>query len=502
MAKYLKYSSISVANIQSTIGISLYLLSFAFIGFYSKSFLEPSHSFNLLLWGWAGVPLGHLSWLANPIFVIAIFQKKNQFARGILSLVALLLSLSFLLHQTIPSYAGGIIHHTITGYGLGYYLWVLGISFFFFGQISTAESSQHNNTIFTITVCTVQLLLFCLGSFYFHKQYSIGEHSPKNISNAREQYFDEYCPESTEEIYANVNNVKGIFFGPKTTFFNQEFLRSGAIEFFETENSDKNGKPYLRYSVIPATTPPKHPKMLIVEVDDLGSDYKIIANALETPPKEELLIRVQLLSIVSTKTNSIVARSSSVKKINSFGRDKYCGTKMEFIYDALNLKNNRYISTNLNRKEQDLESGKVCFIVTNKHKVPLGFNMPHVEKSGFGSSAHRIVNPYGNFRSGNYCITTSNYSQLERVYVYDATEENRKNRYISETDIISNDITYDVIPGGYKCYFINPTKITATNKSGWFIHSEECDSDYDPNSFKNRNQRLKDDNVPNADQPS
>ena len=81
-----------------------------------------------LLVGWMGVFMLHppaMVWLANPTLVAAwVFIKKNQRTSFILSVISLVIMLSFLLFDEIIVNESGA-SSKITAYGLGYWLWVL-----------------------------------------------------------------------------------------------------------------------------------------------------------------------------------------------------------------------------------------------------------------------------------------------------------------------------------------------------------------------------------------
>jgi len=75
--------------------------------------------------GWIGLFSGTFAWLGNPLLIaswIAIFRKKAK-ASAWLSASALLIMLSFLHDKTIIFNENGSSAR-ITGYGLGYVLWV------------------------------------------------------------------------------------------------------------------------------------------------------------------------------------------------------------------------------------------------------------------------------------------------------------------------------------------------------------------------------------------
>lgn len=80
---------------------------------------------HLLLMGWLGVFDGIPAWLANPILAVAWFVALRRMHRLSFqfSLVALVLMLSFLAVSEVEISASGR-PSSVTGYGLGYWLWV------------------------------------------------------------------------------------------------------------------------------------------------------------------------------------------------------------------------------------------------------------------------------------------------------------------------------------------------------------------------------------------
>ncbi|OGT89257.1 MAG: hypothetical protein A2286_14135 [Gammaproteobacteria bacterium RIFOXYA12_FULL_61_12] len=79
-----------------------------------------------LFWmGWLGLFYGCFAWIGNPILIAswAIFFEKEYQVGFWASIGAILFMASFLLYKTVvsseaPSYS------VVTGYGLGYWLWV------------------------------------------------------------------------------------------------------------------------------------------------------------------------------------------------------------------------------------------------------------------------------------------------------------------------------------------------------------------------------------------
>lgn len=80
----------------------------------------------VFLLGWFAIFSGGagISWLANPLLIIAwILVKKNVKATVILSALATLLALSFLLFDNIIANEGGN-YQQIIAYKTGYWLWI------------------------------------------------------------------------------------------------------------------------------------------------------------------------------------------------------------------------------------------------------------------------------------------------------------------------------------------------------------------------------------------
>jgi hypothetical protein len=76
--------------------------------------------------GWLSLFSGTVAWLGNPLLIaswITFFRRKLKWS-AVLSFLALLFMLSFLLNKRIVySEAGN--SSKISGYGLGYWLWLL-----------------------------------------------------------------------------------------------------------------------------------------------------------------------------------------------------------------------------------------------------------------------------------------------------------------------------------------------------------------------------------------
>ncbi len=118
--RHLKISIVSISSI-------LLLLSLTQNAYYIAGMEESIGSFGLIafLIGWMGLSGAGISWLANPILItswfILIFGKPKL--SRILSVFALLFSLSFLLFTEIVANEGGG-KKEIIAYDSGYWLWL------------------------------------------------------------------------------------------------------------------------------------------------------------------------------------------------------------------------------------------------------------------------------------------------------------------------------------------------------------------------------------------
>jgi len=104
--------------------ISLFIISLTQKCYCTTS--ECGDSIMAFLLGWAALLSGGagISWLANPLlFASWIILKKNLKLAMFLSVAALLLSLSFLMFDTVIANEAGQ-KHQIIAYKMGYWLWM------------------------------------------------------------------------------------------------------------------------------------------------------------------------------------------------------------------------------------------------------------------------------------------------------------------------------------------------------------------------------------------
>ncbi len=106
---------------------------------------------SLLFTGWMGIFFGGAGfcWLANPLIILSWFLlRKNTGVAILLSGIATVCTLTFLSFDSIIADEGGG-YKNITGYGLGYWLWMLSSLMTFIGNIIIEIRAGKVDTQFT-----------------------------------------------------------------------------------------------------------------------------------------------------------------------------------------------------------------------------------------------------------------------------------------------------------------------------------------------------------------
>ncbi|MFB4394619.1 MULTISPECIES: hypothetical protein [unclassified Pseudomonas] len=117
-----------------TTSLLLYLLALAFDGALMGAGRHMP-ALQMLLYGPWGVAFGLYNWFANPLLALAVLAHRRcrRLALG-LGVLALYLAASSLAIERLPdnvSYA----FQDLTGFGVGFYLWLLSIVVFCAGQL-------------------------------------------------------------------------------------------------------------------------------------------------------------------------------------------------------------------------------------------------------------------------------------------------------------------------------------------------------------------------------
>ena len=136
-------------NVVTLISILLLIISLTQPAFYTASDSSDSlnrHSVFIFFLGWSGFLGGAVEsflWFANPLYIYAlILFVLNKKEAMLISAAATILALSFLLLRTFIKDESGA-RTPITGYGLGYILWVASLSLL---TIETIIENRMNKT--------------------------------------------------------------------------------------------------------------------------------------------------------------------------------------------------------------------------------------------------------------------------------------------------------------------------------------------------------------------
>jgi len=121
-----------------SVSVGLFLICLACDGYYVEG-PNPrawAPAIGLLLLGWIGLLYGTFAWLGNPLILIAavMFWRRRYRWAIAFSAVALMLMLSFLLVRTVVSSEAPTFSR-VTGYGLGYWLWIASASVLLGGSL-------------------------------------------------------------------------------------------------------------------------------------------------------------------------------------------------------------------------------------------------------------------------------------------------------------------------------------------------------------------------------
>jgi hypothetical protein len=114
-------------NLLYGLSVTLFALSLANDGYYLDR-PDPrawAPGWGLLLVGWIGVFSGTIAWLANPAMLTAwiLFYYERYRRSAAFALIAAALMLSFLFTRSVIDSEAPTFSR-VTGYGLGYWLWL------------------------------------------------------------------------------------------------------------------------------------------------------------------------------------------------------------------------------------------------------------------------------------------------------------------------------------------------------------------------------------------
>ncbi len=326
---------------------ALFVLCLMFSAFFTSETYKPQLSINLLLMGWLGLLGSYFSWLANSVYLLALISKKSR-TTIILSLLALVLSLSFLTHEKLviseaPTY------EKIVAYGPGYFLWVLAFFTILFGE--ALKNYQKSNCYKLILISATNIFLTMLYGIYYFE----GENSIHHIFSERNKHFVDLCSKVYEKQYKPVINIKGVFIdhvpgyyfndisGQKHGGYGGDLISYAGGGYYDFEErkpySEKETKlPYVR---IYDNEPNKR-----IPTEKLESNYSVTSIDLSSNLPKSLGIRSYKILIKSLDMGEVYAETSFVSIKNEL---KVCAPTTEgetysirgFVFNTLGLRESK-----------------------------------------------------------------------------------------------------------------------------------------------------------------
>lgn len=312
--------SIENVNFHKHISIAVFLSCFIFDAVYIDDTYKAIQPLNLLVIGWVGVIAGYLSWLANPLYVVAILSRKNKIIIS-LSIASLSCALFFLTKERLVVSEASTTE-SIVAYGFGYFLWVLSIAILFIGEVLKYYKISNKNQILYLS------LFIVISGASFSAYYFKGDDSVYNIFSERGKQFERLCGMVKEEIYKPVKDVKGVFIDrvPGNYFdkITGKHIRGGYGSrlislvrgkhvVFEERHSHSKRETKLPYVRIYSNKP--HDRM---PTDKLEANYAVMADNLADNLPKSLGILSYKVYIKSRVTNEIYAETSFVTVINEY----------------------------------------------------------------------------------------------------------------------------------------------------------------------------------------
>ena len=128
------------------LSVLLFLASFTQVAFYKVSVDSPTeiNSLFAFLFGFFVIAGNGFSWLANPFIIISWTLTYKDPKKSLnFSLIAFLLSLSFLLTKKVATNEGGTPTEIIS-YGIGYWLWLSSCIVNLIGNLILKKISQNH----------------------------------------------------------------------------------------------------------------------------------------------------------------------------------------------------------------------------------------------------------------------------------------------------------------------------------------------------------------------
>lgn len=325
------------------ISLLLFAFSLIFSGFYIRDTHEAYNGFGLLLNGWLGILDFHFSWLANPMYFLALKVRKSNPGRSFFwAICGFLITLEFLRHKSILTDEGGGTAE-ITGIGWGYYLWLMSI-------LALSHSSLKRSYIEKQHWIQIGLLGVAVATTIgFAQQYYLLPGNHFSLIRQRDKQFTELCSQAGESFYSTPSSpITGVYFSERGGRAYRNFMKDrytqeegGAfsnggiskIPLIELKNDSGNStQPFLRknYGVGPDQP-----------VANLESNYLVmIKNTTESIPRNLNLHSREIVVLERGRDQPLARMIYAVSRNDN----RFCGklhngrfSEQDFVFRALKL---------------------------------------------------------------------------------------------------------------------------------------------------------------------
>jgi hypothetical protein len=255
---------------------------------------------------------------------------------------ALILALSFLGASTIElgDLSSGGHGEKITGYGLGYFLWVTSIGIFSIGQLLAIKIKKDEKlSFFKVIILQCVFLMAVLFSYY------APSNSMYKFNESKQAVFSERCEKSIENVSQKIFSVKGIAFsrnygssyrknkndglwyssGERPAGY---LLYKGLIDFYEIKTSPNGEGLYEKY-IRKVAEDPDYRKPISLSSNRM-SEYFVEIVPYES--EREFNLYGETITVSRSEDNVIIATTSYVyDRTNKI----FCGPSINDEYSQL-----------------------------------------------------------------------------------------------------------------------------------------------------------------------
>lgn len=325
------------------LSVALFTFHLFFTLFYTGTKQAPVSSISFFLVGWTVAYNGHFCWYANFFFSLSILSKVinsniSVSLSKLFSLIALLISISFL---AVDRDWG----RTISGYGWGYYIWVLSIGIFAIETILPLKRQHENKQ--SLNGFVGQLIWIVITASVFGFYFYFSTNGPNLLIRKRNKLFENVCSSIVEKVYKSADNVNGIYIEPylgvecHLGFFEKSwsYINDPAISLIVNNNifverkAQEGRNDDMKFPFVRKYMNISEKKYTETPIDTLESNYNVVSKSL-TDPESIFNIQAMNVKIIHSKTGEIIAETGFAISEND---NKFCGRSTKNYFSTNNF---------------------------------------------------------------------------------------------------------------------------------------------------------------------